>query len=278
MGEPVAIKAYEFDPAQLKHATMKANKSKTDPSKETKQVRMTYGPGNSFLRVKVAKARLPFGLTTSKDDDPSKYKKYSISISLDDENPELVKFKEMLLKIDAINLKQTMEKCKEWFGDAKISADAAKERYESMIKYPKEEGSTYAPTFKIKLNVYKGDPAFRLYNDKNKKMKWVSGESPNTELDWSWADKKSNVETVIDCEGLYIVGKKVYCCWRAYQIKSYPPTEDDCLFGTEEGEEEEDAEESDENTVKEVKVIKEESSPKKAPLKVEDDSSSEDEE
>jgi len=272
--ESAPIKPHEFIAENLKHSALKLNKSK-DGTRETKQVRISYGPNNTVLRVKVPSARLPFGLTTSKDDpaNPSQYKKYSISISLDNENPELKKFTEMLKKLDEINLKQTMDKCKEWWGETKISIDAAKERYESMVKYPKDETSGYSPTFKIKLNIYKGEPAFLVYDENNRKMKWYSGNEYVPSFDWSWAEKNSQVETVIDCEGLYIVNKKVYCCFRAYQVKSQPPKELGCCFGDEVDNVPTEVEET-----KEEEDIPKTSQVKKAPLKVEDDSSSDDEE
>lgn len=209
------IKYNELDVSKLNHDKIKLKKNK-DTGQETKQVKMTYN-GMDF-RFKTIKAKAPFGVTLAKEFEgvKSKYPKYYIEINVEDPG-----FKKSLVDIDETNITFITNSSKEWFGKALNIETVRDSTYSSLIKKDKME--QYPDRFKFKLPFYNGEPKFTVYNEKKEKIVFhkrnASGE---IELDWSWAQKQMYVEAVVECEGLWVVSKQVYCTYKLVQLKIYP--------------------------------------------------------
>ncbi len=120
-----------------------------------------------------------------------------------------------------------------------------------MLKKTPEDKGDYPERFKLKLPFFEGMPKFALYDQNNKSVQWVTnsreGEPPV--LDWSWAQRNMRIEAIMECEALWEVNKKVYCTFKAVQVKIYPPT------GLKANEFEDDETESPDLTVSTVESV-----------------------
>ena len=250
---------------------------------ETKHCRMTYSfDGNKKeLFVKVPLTVVPFGRTVAKEyenEAPRKFKKYSLDFNVSG-TPELEVFASKIEELDNKNIDFILSQCQSWWGktpsgkpwNRDIIQDSS---YTSLIKKTPEEKGDYPARFKMKLPFYDGVPRFKVYDANNNKINWVkegkNGE--DTELDWSWAQPNMKIEAIMVAEGLWEVNKKVFCTFRAEQIRVHPPdTLKECAFDDDEDEEVENAEVS-ENSKENVKEnTKENTNVNSKDVQVEDD-------
>lgn len=217
------LKVSQLDVSQIKYEGLKIKKNEKTKT-ETKQCKMTYG--NKELRMIVGKSKLPFGLTTPKEDADKapKDKKYSFEVNIED--PE---FKNVLEQIDEKNIQYASDCSKEWFTKQMTCETIRDATYGSLIK--KDKKGEYPDRFKFKLPFNKGEPMFTVYDqNKNKVQIYKKNENGEMEMDWSWVQKQMYVEAAVECEGLWIVNKNVYCTWKVIQMKIYPVESNDVNF------------------------------------------------
>lgn len=257
-------------------------------SKESKSCRVTYDFGNKNygeFHIRVPKAHAPYGLSTMEEKDkdgntdPSKPVKYSISVNVDG-TPEIEEFKKKLFELDdrVIDhiLKNANEDSKEWWGKPG-GKDWTREQvsmtYNSLIKESKQE--SYSGTFKFKLPIFEQKPTFKVFDHNNKEINLIkTNEKGVSSIDWSWAKRNMTVEAIITCDSLWIVDKKVYCSFKAQQLKVYPPT------GLRDNEFSEEVPEVNaiSNIMEQAKIVdKEESEPEDGPDDFENEDEDEDE-
>lgn len=203
---------------------------------KTKQCRITYDFGSGVKKefnVRTPLATVPYGLSIAKENEgeaPRKFKKYSLDFEVVG-TPELDVFRKKIQEFDEKNIDFITSNAKEWWGKAPSGKPWDRDMiqnlcYGSMLKKTPEEKGDYPERFKLKLPFYEGIPKFTLYDENNKDVKWVTngkeGEPPT--LDWSWAQRNMRIEAIMECEALWEVNKKVYCTFKAIQVKIYPPT------------------------------------------------------
>jgi len=182
-------------------------------------------------------AKVPFGLTRGEELDgegkPVKNSTKPIKYSLDfnvDGTPQLDEFKQVMKKLDVKNIDHIFNKSQEWWGK-KFTLDTITDAcYGSVVKADKK--GEYPDRFKIKLPFYDGLPRFKVYDENNKLINWATAEEGKPAvLDWSWAQPHMQIEAIIECEGLWEVNKKVFCTFKALQIRVRPPeTLPECAF------------------------------------------------
>lgn len=227
----------------MKPVNIDVDKINIDPLKEktykngqkTKQCRITYmfesGLKKEF-NVRTPLATVPYGLSIAKENEgeaPRKFKKYSLDFEVVG-TPELDIFRTKIQQFDERNIDFVTTNAKDWWGKAPSGKPWDRDMiqnlcYGSMLKKTSEDKGDYPERFKLKLPFYEGMPKFALYDQNNKQIKWVTdgkeGEPPV--LDWSWAQRNMRIEAIMECEALWEVNKKVYCTFKAVQIKAYPP-------------------------------------------------------
>jgi len=175
---------------------------------------------NGPLIIQTPKMRIPFGIDIAETDNG--VKKYSINTSLanhDTNNTNLKVFTEIIRKLD-INTKKFAEDNSElWFGK-KHKSDVLEEFYKSAEK--KSKNDKYPSTLKLKLPIKNvGDkqiPQFDIYNDNKELINLVQ----DGEIDLSCLEKGSEVVAIIQCTGVWFVGKTQFGLgWKIIQLKIY---------------------------------------------------------
>jgi len=209
---------------------------------------------NQFY-VKTPELVLPFDSGTMfADQKNEKNGKYSIRVSLDNYTTEGHPdndFYKILTELDRMILKEGQKNALAWFKKKTISEELIKEIYNPMVKFStdRETGETtdkYPPTFTFKI-VQRDDKILCKCYDGNSKSKNdelnvnVKEEENYKQLD-SLLKKKSKVKMLLRCNGIWVVGGKFGCTWRADQIMITPaPGFDDCAFLEDSGDEAEEA-------------------------------------
>lgn len=181
-----------------------------------KGVRMTYK--GSPIVIQISNARVPFGLNCFENEKTSE-KKYSLEVSLDDNDAKLGQFKTALEELDEVIISHIEQHSEAWWS-RKVSASTIKEAetYKSMVK-PDKKGES-PPRFRVKLPLYKNKPGFNVYMKGTKEpLEIVSSTGDSPSINWDWAQNGMEVTTLAECEGLWVIGNNVYCTWRAVQVR-----------------------------------------------------------
>lgn len=227
------LKPASIDLTKIAHDKLKVKKYKN--GQESKQVRMTYD--KTEFRIQTPIAKVPFGLTVGEEldnegkpiKDSKKPKKYSLDFNIGG-TPQLEEFKEIMKKLDHKNIEHIVSQSQEWWGKKFTTEMITELCYGSLIKADKK--GDYPDRFKVKLPFFEGVPRFKVYDEHNKIVEWCKieeGKAPV--IDWSWAKNHMQIEAIIECEGLWEVNKKVYCTFKALQIRVRQPEElPECAF------------------------------------------------
>lgn len=207
----LVTRGHEVDVSKITHDKLKKRES------GAKSVRILY-EGDTF-RAQLDKVQVPFGLSCyPKEPSEGEARKYSFELSLGG-NEKLDRFHDILENIDDMNVQYCADNSKAWWGKS-MSADVMKEAetYKSQLK-PDLKGENY-PRLKVKLSFYEGKPMFKVF-DTNKKMLNIAEKQSDGswKVDWSWATPGMSIKVILDCEGLWVVNKNIYCTWRAVQIQ-----------------------------------------------------------
>jgi len=206
------------------------------------------------LIMQAPKMRMPFGPDISETDNGSK--KYSVNTSLansDTTNNNLKVFTEIIRELDNHTKKFSTDNSEFWFGK-KQKSEVIDEFYKSAEK--KSKNDKYPSTLKMKLPTKPvGDkliPQFDIYNE-SKELVNIMHES---EIDLSCLDKGGEIVPIIQCTGVWFVGKTQFGLgWKIIQLKTFKNNKIvGCAIIDEDAEEEVEEEEEEE----EVEVEEEE--------------------
>ena len=206
------------------------------------------------LVMQTPKMRMPFGPDISESD--TGIKKYSVNTSLansESTNNNLKVFTEIIRVLDSHTKKYATENSELWFGK-KQKAEVIEEFYKSAEKKSKQD--KYPSTLKLKLPVkVNGDkniPQFDIYNDSKEVINIVE----NSEIDLSCLAKGSDIVAIIQCTGVWFVGKTQFGLgWKIVQLQTFKTQK---LVGysivDDDDPEEEEEEEEEEIEVEEIEV------------------------
>lgn len=198
---------------------------------------------NQFY-VKTPELVLPFDSGTMfADQKNEKSGKYSIRVSLDNYKTEGHPdndFYKMLTQLDDIILTEGKKNAFPWFKKKSISDELIKEIYNPMVKFStdKETGETtdkYPPTFTFKIMQRDDKILCKCYDGNSRVKNDELNVNNREEEDYKTLDsllkKKSKVKMLLKCNGVWVVGGKFGCTWKAEQIMITPaPGFDDCAF------------------------------------------------
>ena len=179
-----------------------------------------HGP----LLLQTPKMRMPFGPDISVGENGSKRFSVNTSLALDDSpNNNLKQFTEIIRVLDEFTKNFAAENSELWFGK-KQRLEVIEEFYKSAEKKPKS--NKYASTLKLKLPVKvtgtpespKLIPQFDIYDDSKEKINVVVEH----DIDLSCLEKGSDVVGLIQCTGVWFVGKtQLGLGWKVVQLKTF---------------------------------------------------------
>lgn len=179
-----------------------------------KKVLMKANGGQIVMQL--PRARVPFGLSCFENEKDASIKKYSLEVSLGG-TPQLEKFLEVLEELDDYNVKTIAENSVSWFKESKSALVIKEALYGSLIR-PDKKGES-PPRFKFKLPMWEGKPMFKVVDKDNKPVKLYEMVDGSPVVNWDWAQNGMEITAIVECEGLWVVNKNVYCTWRAAKIK-----------------------------------------------------------
>jgi len=176
---------------------------------------------NGPLILQTPKMRMPFGPDVAESDNGGA-KRYSVNTSLansESENQNLKVFTEVLRVIDQHTKQFAVDNSELWFGK-KQKMEVLDEFYKSAEKHSKND--KYPSTLKMKLPVKTvGDkyiPQFDVYNESKELVNIVN----DSEIDVSCLEKGSEIVAIIQCTGVWFVGKTQFGVgWKIVQLKTF---------------------------------------------------------
>ena len=168
------------------------------------------------LIMQTPKMRIPFGVDVQEYEGGAP--KYSINASLatdDSPNTNLKLFTDNIRSLDDFTKARAVECSDEWFGKKK-TAEVVEELFKSAEKKPKTD--KYASTLKLKLPTRDNKPQFEVFDETKNAVQIVV----NNEIDLSSIEKGSEVVAIIQCTGIWFVGKTSFGIgWKIIQLKTY---------------------------------------------------------
>lgn len=207
------------------------------------------------LVLQTPRMRVPFGPDTSENPDTG-VKKFSVNTSLaveDSKNQYLNLFTEIVRVLDEHTKTYSAQNSELWFGK-KHKPDVLEEFYKSAEKKSKHPDK-YPSTLKLKLPVKisndKYIPQFDVYDDTKEKVNLIV----DSDIDLSCIEKGSDVVAIIQCTGVWFVGKTQYGLgWKVVQLKTFKTQKIIGYSIVDEDPEEEEEEEEVEEVEEEVEV------------------------
>jgi hypothetical protein len=173
--------------------------------------------------MQVPKMTTPFGAGRPPNMEDAKF---SVEVTLADNNPAQERFHEFLKKFDEYAIEQAIANCKEWFGRPKLSREIAEEFYVPMVKIPKDKNgeptTEYPPRFKVQLPYYDGDGyGFKLFNSEQERIVMEKDMDP-TEIT-NLITGRSQVVALLRCKGMWYNSNRFGISWALVQMQVFPP-------------------------------------------------------
>ena len=176
---------------------------------------------NGPLILQTPRMRIPFGHDMSESDNggPSRYSLNASMANGDSQNANLVTFTELIRELDTITKDTACQLSDVWFGK-KQKPEILEEFYKSAEK--KSKNDKYPSTLKLKLPIkVVGDstvPQFDIYSE-SKELVNILDDSG---LNLSCLEKGSDIVAIIQCTGVWFVGKTQFGLgWKIVQLKTY---------------------------------------------------------
>lgn len=184
-----------------------------------KNVGMMNKSTHTALRMKLP-IMFTFGASDYQDN-----KQYSCSLQFPDLNDEAVDpvYGECLARLvdfEAALKKKVFEFSKDWLGKQLKNEEMVDMIWSPMLKYPKnketgEVDTSRAPTLSVKIPCFEGKWSSEVY-DEDKNPLFPSAENPEV-TPLNFITRGTNMATVVQCGGLWIVGGKMGVTWKLVQ-------------------------------------------------------------
>ena len=172
-------------------------------------------------------------------DEQSGRKSYDMALQFGDGSESIMKFQSNMQALqDKIIEDACGDKCKEWHGKPKMSAEVAKALMYPILKHPQKKDSQgnltgepdydRFPTMKLKIPFWEGNYLVELY-DMNRKPLYIPKSETHTMAPTVAIPKASHVRGLIQCTGIWFAGGKFGVTWKLVQVQVRPPAR---LLGT----------------------------------------------
>lgn len=154
------------------------------------------------LIIQTPRLRAPFGADRQVPDGGGPVR-YTLNLSVNNDGAT-GQFFDFIKGLEETVLNAGVDLSDKWFGKKK-SKEVVAELMRSVVKYPKEKDK-YDPTVKIKLPYNDKGAQFNVEDEKKNPINvWLDGE-----IDLSAIPKGSEVIAVIQCTGVYFIGKSQF--------------------------------------------------------------------
>jgi len=154
------------------------------------------------LIIQTPRLRAPFGADRQVPDGGGPAR-YALNLSVNNDG-STGQFFDLIKGLEETVLNAGVELSDKWFGKKK-SKEVVAELMRSIVKYPKEKDK-YDPTIKIKLPYNDKGVQFNVEDAKKNPINvWLDGE-----IDMSAIPKGSEIIGVIQCTGVYFIGKSQF--------------------------------------------------------------------
>lgn len=153
--------------------------------------------------------------------------KFSCSLQFPDVHDETVdpvygECLSRLVAFEAALKRKVFEYAKDWLGKPMKSEDMVDMIWTPLLKYPKvskdstEVDTSRPPTLSIKIPCFEGKWSSEIY-DEHKTLLFPSESNPEVTSPLPFLTRGTNMATVVQCGGLWIVGGKMGVTWKLVQ-------------------------------------------------------------
>ena len=171
------------------------------------------------LIFQIPKCKLPFGL--GEYVPPGGQVKHSLDLALSGKSEQFATF---LQKLDAHHKTMAVKHSPNWF-KKRLTEDIVSELYRPQLR----KNGDYVPNFKVKFPTKDGVPLCDVFDK--------SREEANLDI----ITKGCEVQTIVECVGIYFVAREFGVTWKVLQLRVFP-TEKLPSYAFIESEDDEDAE------------------------------------
>ena len=208
-------------PSQIDLSKIKYGAVKVLPS-GGKSIYVSHG--GAPLMIQTPERRSPFGLSkwdkTEKGSDGVEKDTYKYDLLLGFDGKEsrenLNTFYEKLSELDTKLISDGMENSMSWLGKKYTSTEVVTELYTPLIRHSRDKNTgevtdKYPPTFKLTVPYRDGKFQCTVYGP------------DKSEIDLSNINLQgARVVAIVQCVGIWVVGKKYGCSWKVIQMKVTP--------------------------------------------------------
>jgi hypothetical protein len=205
MNQAHIIKAHKVDVGRVSVSEPKTNEN------GGKSIYLNYDK-HPFI-IQTPKMSMPYNMSVY---DKGEYPKYSVEVSFRDmdTNANVKKFYDNFDSVDNFLVDEGVNNSMAWFKKKKAHRDVVLALFSPHIKLSRdretgEVDGKYPPTMRLKLPVRDGKPGFDIYDFNQNKL-----DRPLEEL----FVKGAQIQALVKCSGIWIVGGKFGCSWNVSQI------------------------------------------------------------
>lgn len=186
------MKSSAFQPSAMSFSKLRKNKN------GGKAVYI-LGAGNKKSYLQLPYMRAPFGLSSFTDEGSGKTS-YNLSLSFDNNNPELCELENKLKEFDEQICTMVAENSKEWLGKKYNIAVIKEALYKPIVQPGKttDDGTTYASTMKLKV----------LYDSAKEQFVPEAYQSNREQVSIDSIEKGQRVLTIVDVNQIWFIDNK----------------------------------------------------------------------
>lgn len=192
----------DFDASSVSFSALRINKARGN-----KTVYLS-GSNKSKLHIQFPWMRAPFGLSSFTDAATGRTS-YSLDLSFDKDNEELMMCQQKLEELDDIVVKTVEANSKEWLGKPFKAAVLKEALYKPLIRPGKDD---YPSTIKMKVMV-----------DKDEKFIPEAYNMRQEQVDMSTLEKSMKVITIAEIASIWFIDNKFGVTVRLQQCLMEPP-------------------------------------------------------
>ena len=144
-------------------------------------------------------------------------------------NPECIAFLKNMQEFEQKVKDDAITNCKEWLGKTKTEPAVIDALWNPMLKYPKNKETgdpdySRQPTLTIKIPSWEGEfKGVELYNDQRELVFPKDSDEEQGSIG-DYIVKGSNVATIVQCGGIYVINGKFGVTWKLFQAVVKPRT------------------------------------------------------